>query len=217
MQAAFGMMHLETPRMLGTPSVPCGEASGQGKAGPCFGRIKEFAEFLRVDPDLIEAAAASPGAAVAGPSPEEIAAWIAALPEDEKNGLLLSVVRGEAGLLASELLRRCRQDQAREPARAEESAPRTIAVLLAALDKRGEARRRLAAERAAREKARRAREEAAARERHLESLAGREEELWREVETAISTKQPKEYDRALSILKDLRALAERSGASASMT
>jgi hypothetical protein len=50
----------------------------------------------------------------------------------------------------------------------------------------------------------------AARARHLDSLARREEELWRQVETAIQTKQPKEYDHAIDLLKGLRDLAERT-------
>src|SRR5262249_2822106 len=67
------------------------------------------------------------------------------------------------------------------------------------------------AERAAKEQARCARQQAAARARHLDALAGREEKLWRQVETAIQSKQPKQYDHAIELLKDLRDLAGRTG------
>jgi hypothetical protein len=73
-----------------------------------------------------------------------------------------------------------------------------------------EERKRRATEQAAKEQARRAREQAAARARHLDALAGREEELWQQVESAIRTRQPKEYDRAVELLKDLRDLADRT-------
>ncbi len=41
--------------------------------------------------------------------------------------------------------------------------------------------------------------------------AGRESELWNEIENLISTKQPKSYDSAVELLVDLRDLASRKG------
>jgi len=49
------------------------------------------------------------------------------------------------------------------------------------------------------------------RARHLDKIAGRESELWNEVENLISTKQPKSYDCAVKLLVDLRDLAARKG------
>jgi hypothetical protein len=52
--------------------------------------LQEFADYLRIDQDLIEVAAeASAALEAAGPSQEELAAWIAAMPEAKKNALLL--------------------------------------------------------------------------------------------------------------------------------
>jgi hypothetical protein len=65
--------------------------------------------------------------------------------------------------------------------------------------------------RAAEEKARREREAAILRAKHLDKIAGREPELWNEVENLISTKQPKSYDSAVGLLVDLRDLAARKG------
>ena len=98
----------------------------------------------------------------------------------------------------------------REP-QGEEGTGRTAGDLLAARERLLEQRRREKAERAAKKQARRAEEAAAARERQLDALAGREEELWGQVEAAIATRLPKEYDRAVGLLRDLRDLAARTG------
>ena len=45
---------------------------------------------------------------------------------------------------------------------------------------------------------------------HLDTFTGSEEKLWQQVEEAIAAKQPKEYGRPVTILKDLRDLAARS-------
>ncbi len=179
--------------------------------------LKRFAEFLRVDTDLIEVAAlASVGSAPLGPSAAELAAWVATLPEAEKDGFLLRVIQGEAPYLGKELLQRCWEDRTRRAVRSagkRATGPerRTVARLLEARDTLAEEKRRRAALRAVKEQARRARQEAAARARYLDSQAGREEELWNQVESAISTKQAKEYDRAVSLLKDLHELGQRLG------
>lgn len=74
-----------------------------------------------------------------------------------------------------------------------------------------EEKSRKAAERAARERARREREQAGVRANYLDELARREPATWREVEQLTATKRPKDYDRAASLLVDLRDLAERPG------
>jgi hypothetical protein len=178
--------------------------------------LKRFADFLRLDPDLIEVAAgASLGEAATGPSAEELARWVAALPAAQKNEWLVRVMQGEALHLGSELLHQFRQDLARSQVRSGEgpsigAARRTVGSILDARDVVAEENRRRAAARAAKEQARRAREQAAARARYLDSLTGREDELWQQVEAAVATKQAKEYKRAVTLLQDLRDLGERS-------
>ena len=56
------------------------------------------------------------------------------------------------------------------------------------------------------EKARREREAAAARQRYLASIAGRESELWERIANLISARKPKKYDEAVKLLVDLRDL-----------
>jgi uncharacterized Zn finger protein len=58
---------------------------------------------------------------------------------------------------------------------------------------------------------RREQEAAAARERHLASLAKREPDAWREVDTLIATKRPRDYEAAVRLLKDLADLGQRRG------
>jgi hypothetical protein len=89
---------------------------------------------------------------------------------------------------------------------------RTVGELLRAAGEQASERSRAAAARRAKEKARRDREAAIAREKHLDSLAGRESKLWGEVDTFVASKQPKSYDQAVAILVDLRDLAARGKA-----
>ena len=51
----------------------------------------------------------------------------------------------------------------------------------------------------------------AAYARHLDQLATRTEEAWREAAALIETKRPRDYDRAVTLLRDLQALADRQG------
>ena len=171
--------------------------------------LKVFADFLRIDRDLVAAAAEASPDLREPPSDEVLERWIAALPEADKTRLLLRALAGEGPMLRPELLRRFRDEHPREEAAS--AAPRTVGALLAAGEVRAEERRRRAAERAAREKARRERELAAERERRLDALAPREDEAWAQVEALIGTKLPNKYDEAVSLLAELRDLAVRSG------
>lgn len=166
---------------------------------PCPPRLGElspaleaFASFLRVDRDLIEAAAS------ASPAPEAtddaaLEAWVRALPEAEKTSFLVRLAGGAEAHLRGELLRRFRESRAAQTPAAQTRA-RTVGEILRAAEARTEERRRREAERAAREQARRERESAEARERHLTALAEREGDAWRELDALIATKQPKKYD-----------------------
>lgn len=177
--------------------------------------LSALAEFLRLDADLLEVASeASAGDAPPGPSPEELEEWIKGLPDSEKTAMLLQLAREEPIYARAELLKRFREASALEhpqEAGERESGGRTVGELLAAAEKRAEERRRIAAERAAKEKARREREEALARAKHLDDLAQREGEAWREVEELIGVRRQKEYDQAVTLVTDLREVAAMAG------
>jgi hypothetical protein len=179
---------------------------GLGKLGAA---LAAFAEFLRVDQDLIETAAtASPDL----PTTDDnlLRQWVSTLSEKEKMELLVRLVGGREALLRAEISMRVRKwCAAGEPAA--EAKPRTVRDLLEAAEDRAEERRCQQRERATREKARREREETAARELRLAALAEREEEAWGQVGVLIATKQPKNYDEAVALLRDLRDLCVRAG------
>jgi hypothetical protein len=142
-----------------------------------------------------------------------MARWVKALPAAEKDDYLVRFLAEDGDiLLRAELSRRFREATApRGRKHASAKGRRTVAQLLAARDARAEERSRKEAEQAATGRARRERERSEARARYLDELARREPATLREVETLIDTKRPKDYDRAVALLVDLRDLAERSG------
>jgi hypothetical protein len=128
----------------------------------------------------------------------------------EKDRLLLRVIRDHPATVRAELLRRFRE----QSTPAVPSVPRrTVADLLdTAAGTHAERERRAAAQRAD-EKIRRENIRALARERRLDELAHGEETAWARIDTMIATRKPGEYDAAVALLTELRALAERKRAS----
>jgi hypothetical protein len=172
--------------------------------------LQEFAEFLRIEEDLIEVAAqASVALDTAGPSQEELAAWIAAMPEAKKNALLLEAAARDNPHYRIELLRLFKQHQMPSERDSERPAParRTVSELLSTARSRATEREQREAERQAAEQAARERERAAARAKYLEALAGREKQVWEQVDELIQTKRPTNYDQGVKLLVDLRDLA----------
>jgi hypothetical protein len=82
------------------PPVPPGLAE---LSGP----LQALADFLRLDPNLL-AAAADGSRPLTAPEPDAaiVRQWVKALPEADKNELILRVLRGDGALLRSELVRR---------------------------------------------------------------------------------------------------------------
>jgi hypothetical protein len=173
--------------------------------------LQAFADFLRIDDDLLTVAAQrSPRLEVFSPE-QGIEEWIAALPERTKTDWLLRLAGGGEPHLQAELLRGFREAPPVKPSRNGGEAPRTVGELLAAAERLAEERRRKAAKLAAAERVRREREEAEVRERYLTYLAKRESQTWGEVDALIATKQPGKYDQAVKLLCDLRDLGLRQG------
>ena len=175
--------------------------------------LRAFADFMALDPDLFDVATeVGAGEPAAGPSHQELEDWVRRLSDEEKTGLLVRLAVGDDPHLGLELRRRCRLSRSSGSEGMPAATPRRAAgELLAATGQRAAERARLTAEREAAERVRREREAAIAREKLLDALAGRGEAPWREVETLVSSKRPNDYDRAVAMLTDLRALAERAG------
>lgn len=90
---------------------------------------------------------------------------------------------------------------------------RTAGQLLAiARACRDEAEQR-AAQKAQREREKRAAVEAVSRARHLQALAAREADAWREVESLVESRKPTAYDQAVALLQDLREICDTTGRS----
>jgi hypothetical protein len=137
--------------------------------------------------------------------PSGLAEWIACLPAEEKDGLLARVVAGEGAQVQALVLRRFRS-----AAGSLAAAPaRTAAELWQAADDRRDAREKAEEQRRREAEARRVAAQAAAYARHLDQLATRTEAAWEKAAELIATKRPRDYDLAVSLLRDLQALAER--------
>jgi hypothetical protein len=149
-------------------------------------------EFLRIDPDLLAVAAehsSEPTALPAG-----IEEWIMALPEAEKNELLLTLIKGQDPHLGASLLQRYRAS-VEIAAGTTPTQRRTVGGLLVAADRRREAREQAEARR-----------QAEARANYLDELALREDAVWQRVEDLVALKQANAYAEAIGLLKDLREL-----------
>lgn len=185
------------------PPVPPG-------LGQLSASLENLAEFLRLDEDLLSVAAqASAPLGDTALRPDEVHAWIATLPTSEKDAILTRLLAEDDQTLVAELQRRFLESRPRVPDAA--SPPRrTIGELIRAAEAHQLERQRREAERRAQEQASREREASLAREKHLDTLVGREAKLWSKVEDLVATKRPKEYAQSIEILIDLRDLAART-------
>jgi hypothetical protein len=184
------------------PPVPPGLGRLTGAQGA-------FATFLRVDEDLIRAAAERSAEPVPEPDAAALRAWISALPDAEKDEMLVRVAEGDTNGVRLDLVHGCAGPIQNDDTAARE--PRTAGELLARADEVEAERRRDEAERAARARARREQEQAAARELYLSELTGRDEELWSRINVLVATKRAGAYDEAVALLRDVRDLAIREG------
>lgn len=174
-----------------------------------------FANFLGIDLDLLAAAGEeSQDESQLRISSSEILAWVRCMPEAEKDSLLARFIEDDASHPEVALLQRAFSEiQAKYPATVGSAPRRTPAKILALAEAITKDRQRIKREAAERERFRRQQEQAEQRRKHLESLRGRETDLWTQANQLIVTTRPKNYDEATSILQDLRELAEKEGAS----
>ena len=183
------------------PPVPAG-------LGNLSAALQAVADFLEIDEDLIAVAAAS------SPSiqePSGLAEWIASFPAKQKDALLARVAAGEGAQVQALLLRRFRASSG-----SPHTAPaRTAAELWQAAGDRKATRAKAAEQRRREAEARQVAAQAATYAKHLDQLATRTEAAWEKAAELIQTKRPRDYDLAVSLLRDLRALAGRQGDPAS--
>jgi hypothetical protein len=158
-------------------------------------------EFLRIDADLVAAAASGSSAVTEDGAP--FRRWVAALSAREKDAWLRRAADDPDLALGGELLRTFRATTKAERA----GARRTV----------GELRALAKTQRAEREKAEAARAKKAkaaaeaARQRHLTKLAHDVDGAWTKLEKLVDASS---YDEAVKLAVDLRDLAIRDGAAA---
>jgi hypothetical protein len=157
-------------------------------------------EFLRIDRDLVDVAAA--GSPPVHEARVDVARWVAGLSGAERDALLVGLLEGNDPLLRAVTLRRAGPD------RCGRAGVRTAAELLdqaaAQRERREQAERDRRAARAA-ESARRAE---AARRQRLAALAAEGDGAWARVAARIAEKKPSGYDVAVDLLVDLREVCD---------
>ncbi|HXQ66363.1 MAG TPA: hypothetical protein VN980_07325 [Alphaproteobacteria bacterium] len=186
------------------------EAEPMPGIGPLTPALEAFTEFFGLDPDLVQAATERSAAAMpSATSSGAVQRIISALTDREKTSLLARLFDGDPHV-AAELRAEVRDRLAAESGAAP-AAARSVGELRARARAIGLARERAMAEKAAAERKRQVRAAEKARRARLDAIARRGEGVWREVEAEIERRNPAGYDKAASLLSDLRALAEEHG------
>lgn len=170
--------------------------------------LDSLIEFLGIDEDLIEVAAAASVPLKAGPSRKVLATWIRGLTENDKNDLIVDALLDSGERWRNELLHRFQRESASAEIHGKTERRSVKDLLTAARARAGERARQLSAKRAA-DAARKKEKDKADRALYLDHLAKREKAVWKQVETYIQKRQPKDYDRAVLLLADLHDLAVR--------
>jgi hypothetical protein len=161
-------------------------------------RHRALIDLFGIDSDLV-AAAASFSDPIRQASDEDLAQAIESMPAARQAGFLKRIVLAESPSVVIAELRRELRSSARF-AEASVAAPQPSPASAGELFAKA---RRMQADRE-----RKARKRKVARElQRLEAIARDEKALWRRVDELIAGKTTKAYDEAVSILKDLRALA----------
>jgi hypothetical protein len=176
--------------------------------------LRSLAEFLDIDTDLFETAAElSADLETPAASKDMLSQWISALPDAEKNRVLLQVASEEDPHAVAGLVRRFQQECLKVTDRTP-SAPRTAGELRAAADRATKAREHREEELRRLERERQEKERAVKRAKYLDALEKREEDSWTQLDLLIATKRQNDYDRAVILLQDLRDVSARKDCSA---
>jgi hypothetical protein len=177
------------------PPVPAGLATLTGSQ-------TALVDFLRIDRDLLAVAAAGSGAVEEAVGPD-IERWVADLSAEERDTLLVGLLRGDDAHLRAKTLRRMSPLPA-----AGERTGRTAGALVEAATARRAERERAEKERREREQAENARRAAEAERQRREALVAEGERAWVRVATRIAEKKPAAYDVAVGLLLDLQEVTE---------
>jgi hypothetical protein len=175
--------------------------------GPLTGALGAFAEFFGIDPHLVQAAGDRPmDMKATSPAAREV---IEAITESEKTDLLTRLFDGDlhtAAELRALVRKRLGEHHARLP-----NGTRTAGELRSRARAIRLARDHANAEKAAADRRRQAEEAEKARLARIDAVARRGASVWQEVETEIERRNAPGYDKAATLLVDLRDVAETQG------
>jgi hypothetical protein len=178
--------------------------------GPMTGALEAFTAFFGLDPDLVAAAAERSAVAISSAAPAgAVRRVISAMTDREKTGMLTRLFDGDPHVAAE--LRAAIRDRLATETDTPPIVARTVGELRARAHTIGLARERAAAEKVAADRKRRAEEAAKAQRARLDAIGRRGEGVWREVESEIERRNAAGYDKAASLLFDLRAIADERG------
>jgi hypothetical protein len=178
--------------------------------GPMTGALEAFTAFFGLDPDLVAAAAERSAVAISSAAPAgAVRRVISAMTDREKTGMLTRLFDGDPHVVAE--LRAAIRDRLATETDTPPIVARTVGELRARAHTIGLARERAAAEKVAADRKRRAEEAAKAQRARLDAIGRRGEGVWREVESEIERRNAAGYDKAASLLFDLRAIADECG------
>ena len=188
-------------------SVQVGEVSGDAVEPPVpaslnalTGSQTAMVEFLRIDRDLVDVAAA--GSPPVHEVRVDVARWVAGLSGAERDALLVRLLEGEDPLLRAATVRRAGRG------RRDGVGVRTAAELLDQAAVRRERRTQAERDRRAAQSAESARRAEAARRDRLAALAAEGDGAWARVAARIAEKKPSGYDVAVDLLVDLREVCD---------
>lgn len=171
--------------------------------------LKKLVNFLLIDQDLLAAAAES-SSPIQSSSPDEVhmKSWIAGLPDEVKNDFLLRTVQGDSLVKPERMAqytKECHALNQHNP-----SAHRLLDELRQLTKIQAINRREIAEHQEFIDKMQKEKMANEAREKHLDSLEGHEEQIWRQVDELVSARVTKNYGIAINLLKDLKDLAQRT-------
>jgi len=173
--------------------------------------LESFADFMRLDKNLIQVAAENSIAEQKSvKNDQKLKIWIGGLPNSEKDTIIFRLINDNDPHIGNELLQRFRKTLSIKDTKNSEKVSRTVMKLLQKAEAYTKEKDRQIAEQKAKGKAHKEKEAAIAREKYLNGLAGKENEIWKKVDALILTKKPKDYDEAVRLLIDLKDLAKKT-------
>jgi len=175
--------------------------------------LESFADFMRLDKDLIQVAAENSIAEQKTvENDQKLKTWIDELPTSEKDTIIFRLIKDRDPHIGNELLQRFRKTLSIKNTKNNGKKSRSVMELLQKAEAYTKEKNRQIAEQQAQEKARKEKEAVIAREKYLNGLAEIEHEIWEKVNSLIFIRTPKSYDEAVNLLIDLKDLAKKNNA-----